>query len=190
MRRTVRVGSAFLLVLAFGLLAAAQPPRTAQGRSGDPQYGRADQRYDRRSLISPLSADLVRQAEDLSQAGYEYFMGWNGTINEAEQAILFRTEEFAACCRLFNRLVQDQTGYYRREMLRTNLYSAFRYVESAFRQLESQMRTGGMANDFGRMRRDGRRYESRLSQRPGSPLGLTECRRILSRIAAEFNSWR
>lgn len=201
--RKVLIVFGLLLVSACGLMSLAQQPgqRYPQGQYNRPGQ-RYDQRndprvdrYDRRSIIVPLSAELVQQAEYMSQNSYEYYQGWNGTINEAEQAILFKSEEFAASCRLFHRLVQDQSGFFRREVLRTNLFNAYRYVAANFRQLEEQMRRGGMVNDFNRMRRDGRSFQPRLNQQgmnrqPGSRFGLGECRRILSRIEAEFTGWR
>ncbi len=196
-----------LLVSACGLLSLAQPSADQGGYPPQGQYNRQGQRYDqrndprlnrydRRSLIVPLSAELVQQAEYMSQNSYEYYQGWNGTINDAEQAILFKSEEFAASCRLFHKLVQDQSGFFRRDVLRTNLFNAYRYVAANFRQMEEQMRRGGMVNDFSRMRRDGRSFQPRIVQpqgmnrQPGYRFGLNECRRILSRIEAEFTSWR
>jgi hypothetical protein len=202
MRRSIVFVSALVLMLAFGTLSIARqypPNNNPQYRPGNPQSQRVDpMRGDRRSILGPLSADLARQAEYLSQTSYNYFMGWNGSINDQEQAILFKTEEFASSCRLFNKLVQDQTGYFRRESLRTNLYSASRYVESNFRQLEMQMQRGGMRNDFGGMRRDGRRYDPQMDRGNNpqmnrgnmNPSGMAECRRLLNRIEAEFTSWR
>ncbi|GEM_PF-6280311 len=196
--RKVLVVFALLFVLATGVMSLAQPPSDDQGyppqgqnRPGDRPGQRYDQmRGDRRSIIVPLSAELVQQAEYMSQTSYEYYQGWNGTINESEQAILFKSEEFAASCRLFHKLVQDQSGFFRREMLRTNLFSAYRYVAANFRQLEEQMRRGGMQNDFNRTRRDGRSFQPRMNRQSGSRFGLGDCRRLLARIEAEFTSWR
>jgi hypothetical protein len=117
-------------------------------------------------------------------------MGWNGIVSDQEQAILFKSEEFTAACRLFSKLAQNQTNYFRLESLRTNLYSASRYVAASFRQLEGQMRLGGMQGDFNRMRRDGRPFEQRMNRGTTGPLGLAECRRILDRLEVEFSSWR
>jgi hypothetical protein len=191
MRRSVVVLSAVTLILASCILSGAgqgNPGYNPQGRRDNPQN--PTRMGDRRSFVGPLSLELVRQAEYLSQSSYEYFMGWNGTITNPEQAILFKSEEFAAGCRLFNKLVQDQTGYFGRDGMRTNLYNAFRYVAVSFRQLEEQMRLGGMRDDFARQRRDGRRFEQRQNRGATGRFGLAECRRILDRIEAEFTSWR
>lgn len=191
MRRSVVGLSVILLILVAGVLSDARQPNPGgnpQNRRGDPPY--PTRQGDRRSFVGQLSLELVRQAEYLSESSYGYFMGWNGTISNAEQALLFKSEEFAAACRLFSKLVQDQTGYFGRDSLRTNLYNAFRYVALSFRQLEEQMRLGGMSDDFNRMRRDGRRFEPRTSRIPQGRYGLAECRRILDRLEAEFSTWR
>jgi hypothetical protein len=194
MRRSIVFIAALILVLAFGVQSGAQQPNPGnnpQNRQNDPRFQRNDQmRGDRRSFVGQLSVDLVRQAEYLSQSSFEYFMGWNGIVSDQEQAILFKSEEFTAACRLFSKLAQNQTNYFRLESLRTNLYSASRYVAASFRQLEGQMRLGGMQGDFSRMRRDGRPFEQRMNRGTTGPLGLAECRRILDRIEIEFSSWR
>jgi hypothetical protein len=194
MRKTTIFIAAAFLVLAVGVQSGAQQPspgNNPQYRPNDPRFQRNDQmRGDRRSFVGQLSVDLVRQAEYLSQTSFEYFQGWNGMITDQEQAILFKAEEFAAACRLFNKLVQDQTNYFRRESLRTNLYNASHYVAASFHGLEEQMRLGGMPGDFNRMRRDGRTFERRMVRGTMGPLGIAECRRILDRIEAEFSNWR
>jgi hypothetical protein len=201
MRKTILLLAAALLILAAGLPGIAFPV------AGDaPQYRRPDTperrpNYppgsDRRTFVGQLTDELVRQAEYFAEASFQYFQGWNGQINEREQAILFKSEEFTAACRLLNRLVQDRTDYFRREMVRTNLYSATRYVNQSFRQLEDQMRLGGLPNDFNRQRRDGRQFQWQPQRDTtggrgfaGSPWGLGEIRRILGRIEIEFTNWR
>ena len=194
MRRSIVFIAALILVLAFSVQSGAQPPNPGnnpQIRQNDPRFQRNDQmRGDRRSFVGQLSVDLVRQAEYLSQTSFEYFMGWNGVVSNQEQAILFKSEEFTASCRLFSKLAQNQNNYFRVESLRTNLYNASLYVAASFRQLEEQMRLGGMQGDFNRMRRDGRQFEQRMNRGTTGPLGLAECRRILDRIESEFSSWR
>jgi hypothetical protein len=194
MRRSIVFIAALILVFAFSVPSGAGQPNAgdnSQSRQNDPRYQRNDQmRGDRRSYVAPLSVDLVRQAEYLSQTSFEYFMGWNGVVSNQEQAILFKSEEFTAACRLFSKLAQGQTNYFRVDSLRTNLYNASLYVAASFRQLEEQMRQGGMQGDFNRMRRDGRPFEQRMNRGTQGPLGLAECRRILDRIEAEFSSWR
>jgi hypothetical protein len=132
----------------------------------------------------------VKQAEHLSKTSFDYFKGWNGEISNKEQAVLFKTEEFAAACRLFNKLAQDQANYFRRESLKTNLHNASRYVEVAFRQLEDQIRQSGMQREFDRTRRDVQTFPGRPQSAATTPLGLPECRRILDRIEDEFTNWR
>lgn len=194
MRRSIVFIAVLILVFAFGVQSGAQQPNprnNPQYRQNDPRFQRNNQmRGDRRSFVAQLSVDLVRQAQYLSESSFEYFMGWNGIVSNQEQAILFKSEEFAAACRLFSKLVQDQANYFRLESLRTNLYNASRYVAVSFRQLEEQMRLGGMQGDFNRMRRDGRPFTQRLNRGTMGPVGLAECRRILDRIESEFSSWR
>jgi hypothetical protein len=121
MRRSVVFLLAATLILASCILSGAgqgNPGYNPQGRRDNPQN--QTRMGDRRSFVGPLSLELVRQAEYLSQSSYEYFMGWNGTITNPEQAMLFKSEEFTAACRLFSKLVQDQTGYFGRDSIRTN----------------------------------------------------------------------
>lgn len=185
MRQNIIPIAAAMLILSLGASAGApQYRRIDPDRRINPQGG------DRRAFIGRLSEELVGQAQNLAQGSFEYFMGWNGVINEREQAILFKTEEFGAACRLFNRLVQDRSDYFRREGVRTNLYAASRYVVLSFQQLGEQMRQGGVPNDFGRMRRDGRPFEWRPNHDRVAPWGLGEIRRILDRIELEFSNWR
>jgi hypothetical protein len=144
-----------------------------------------------RSHIGQLSAELASQAEELASTSYDYFMGWNGEITRQEQAVLFKSEEFTASCRLFHKLTNDQSNYFRSESLRNNLYNAFRYVSLSFEELEKQMRQSGFRDGFSPRRRDGRTYENRRG--PGTPnrtWGLRECRQIIEEMEAEFKYWR
>jgi hypothetical protein len=194
MRKFVVFMAASILLVSLGALIGA--PQTIPGR--DPQYQRnnpqtrgIDPRLgDRRTFVGQLSAELVRQAAYLANTSYEYFMGWNGMITDREQAVLFKTEEFSAACRLFSKLASDRTDYFRRESVRTNLYSASRYVAVSFRQLEEQMRLGGFQGDFNRNRRDGRPFQQRPGQGTIGSRGLVECRRIINQIEREFTNWR
>lgn len=186
MRRNIILAAATLLILSLGV-SADGPQYRPYGPPG--QRGITLPPGDRRSFVGQLSEDLAAQAQYVAQASFEYFMGWNGVINEREQAVLFKTEEFAAACRLFNKLAMDRADYFRREGVRTNLYAASRYVMVSFNQLNEEMRAVGLQDDFGRMRRDGRPF----GWHPYSdrrPWGLGEIRRILGRIDAEFSSWR
>ncbi len=176
------------VALALGAILPAQTanPGSSQPRQRIVPHGRADHRQS----LESLSQELVLQAEYLSQTSFDYFMSWNGVISEREQAVLFKTEEFSAACRLFLKLLQNQDNYFRSESLRTNIYNAFHYVLDDYRQLEEQMRKGGFQSDFRTMRRDGRPFA--LPRRPGQPqrTGLMECRRILKTIEASFGGWR
>ncbi len=190
MRRLFIIGSVSILLLASG--ATSRPTMPQMSSQVHPVYPRSDQfRGDRGSFIGQLCLDLVGQAEYLANSSYDYFMGWNGIISNSEQAVLFKTEEFAAACRLFNKLVRDQTNYFNRGSLRTNLHSAYLYVTTSFHELESIMGQGGMRDGFGMTRRDGRRFEPRSYRgMAGGPFGLAECRRILNRMESEFSYWR
>ena len=189
MRRLIIIGSVLILLLASGVTSQVPIP---QGNQVRPVYPRPDQfRGDRSSFLSQLCLDLTGQAEYLANSSYDYFMGWNGIISNSEQAVLFKTEEFAAASRLFSKLVRDQTNYFNRGSLRTNLHSAFLYVQASFHELETIMGQGGMREGFGMMRRDGRRFQPRTyGGRPVGPFGLAECRRILNRMESEFSVWR
>jgi len=119
MRRSLVFIAAVILALVFGVQSGAQSPAPGdnpQYRPGDPRFQRNEpMRGDRRSFLGPLSVDLVQQAEYLSQTSFDYFMGWNGVISNQEQAILFKSEEFAAACRLFSKLAQAQGNFFRAE---------------------------------------------------------------------------
>ena len=100
---------------------------------------------DRRSQIYGLAAEVERQSAYLAQNSYEHFKGWSGTISDKEQAVLFKTEAFAASCRLFLRLTEEQSNYFKRDYMRTNLYNAFIFLTRSFQGLEKEMqKIGGM----------------------------------------------
>lgn len=121
---------------------------------------------DRRDQIYRLGIDLADLAAHLAQTSYEQFEGWDGTISDREQAVLFESEAFAASCRLFVRLTESRSGYYKSRHLRTNLYNAFTYLGLSFRDLEQEMRNAGVM-----------------------PYALRDCGQILSRIEREFSRW-
>lgn len=153
-----------LLAAAVLLAAACLPPPAPEpgpGPGNDTPLGPGG-----RSAVARWSADLAARAEALSQSSYDHFKGWNGRISDEEQAILFKSEEFAAAARLFARLAEESSDFYRAETLRTNLYNAFLYLAASFRQLDGAM---------GLLRLE--------------PLGLTECRRPLDRLDREFATW-
>jgi len=121
---------------------------------------------DRRGLIYDLGMELERLSASLAQESFDHFKGWNGTISDQEQAVLFKSEAFAASCRLFLRLTEARSGYYRDDFLRTNIYNAFTYLAGSFSDVEEEMRKGGVM-----------------------PYVLSDCRKILSRMEREFSQW-
>ena len=121
---------------------------------------------DRRSQIFNLGMELAEKANYLAQSSYDQFEGWDGTISDQEQAVLFESEGFAASCRLFVKLTEARSGYFKTNHLRTNLYNAFAYLVRSFRSLEREMRTAGVM-----------------------PYALRDCARILERIEREFSQW-
>jgi hypothetical protein len=187
MSRSIMFVVIIIVVSAFGVQSGVQQPIFRNNAPRQPNNP-GPMRGDRRPSVQQLSGNLVREAEFLSKTSFDHFKGWNGEISNKEQAVLFKTEEFAAACRLFNRLTQDQTNYFRRDSLQTNLHNASRYVEIAFRQLEDQIRQSGMQREFDRTRRDIRPGQQQSGAT--APLGLPECRRILDRIEDEFTNWR
>jgi hypothetical protein len=130
--------------------------------AGHTGYAAADQR----SRIYDLGLELERQAAALAQESFGHFRDWNGTISDQEQGILFKSEAFAASCRLFLKLTEAQSDFFRSAYLRTNLYSAFMYLASAFSELEEEMKRGRVM-----------------------PYALSDCRKILSRMEREFSAW-
>ena len=121
---------------------------------------------DRRKAICRLGIELERQATYLAQSSYEHFKGWNGEISDQEQAILFKSESFAASCRLFLKIAEDRSNYFRAGYLRTNLYNAFIYLSSSFNDLVEEMRRGSVM-----------------------PYSLSDCREILENMEYEFSEW-
>jgi hypothetical protein len=117
---------------------------------------------DSRQEIIALGEELTQRAADLAQGSFEHFMGWRGEISDEEQAALFKSEAFAASCRLFVRLCGEKTGSYASEDVHTNLFNAFAYLARSFRELEGEMR--------------------------GSS-GLTECRNVLAALEKAFSKW-
>ncbi len=121
---------------------------------------------DRRSNIFNLGLELGNIATTLAQDSYDQFKGWNGTISDKEQAVLFKSEAFAASCRLFAKLTEERSGYYRSNHLRTNLYSAFAFLSRSFQELDREMRSAGVR-----------------------PYALRDCERLLDRMEREFSQW-
>jgi hypothetical protein len=123
-------------------------------------------RADQRSSIISLAGDLEQKAVGLAQNSYEYFKGWNGAISDQEQAVLFKSEAFAASCRLFLKLAEERSGFYRTDQLRTNLYNAFTYLASSFEELDREMQKTGV-----------------------KPYELRDCRRVLRMMEEAFAKW-
>jgi hypothetical protein len=91
-----------------------------------------------RQDIQELGDKLAQQAADLAQSSFERFKGWKGEITDQEQAILFKSESFAASCRLFLRLSEETTGS---DSLRTNLFNAYTFLARSFRELEKDFQS-------------------------------------------------
>lgn len=121
---------------------------------------------DQRAEIYRIGLDLEKAATYLAESSFEHFRGWDGAISEEEQAILFKSESFAASCRLFLRLAELQSDYYSRNHLRTNLYSAFIYMIRSFNELNDEMRSAGI-----------------------QPYALRDARNLLERIDYQFSRW-
>jgi hypothetical protein len=116
--------------------------------------------------IYQLGVDLEEAATYLAESSFEHFKGWDNAISEQEQAILFKSEAFAASCRLFLKLSEQSSDYYVRRHQRTNLYSAYLYLLGAFKELNGEMRRGGI-----------------------QPYALRDANKILERMDLEFSSW-
>ncbi len=121
---------------------------------------------DTRPEISRLASRLEQEATAIAESGWDHFKGWSGEISDREQGILFKSEAFAAGCRLFIRLAGENAGYYARDYLRTNLYNAFLYMLAQYRDLESEVRRADMRSS-----------------------SLGNCREILEHMEREFSRW-
>ena len=119
-----------------------------------------------RGAVLRLGLELERRAAELAGESFDHFKGWSNEISDEEQAILFKSEAFAASCRLFNRLAEERTGYFRDGAVRTGLFNAFTYLVRDFGELEAEMRRGRI----------------RAS-------ALSDCRRLLDRMEEEFSGW-
>jgi hypothetical protein len=97
-----------------------------------------------RQDIRELGDKLAQQAAYLSQSSFEHFKGWKGEISDSEQAVLFKSEAFAASCRLFLRLSEENSGFFGNDNLRTNLFNAFTFLVRSFRELEQDFRSSGL----------------------------------------------
>jgi len=121
---------------------------------------------DNRGAVLRLGSELEQKAADLARSNLDHFRGWNGVISDAEQAVLFKSEAFAASARLFLILGGESSDFYQSGNLRTNIYNAFVYLVRAFRELETEMKGAGIM-----------------------PYALSDCRKILDRMDYEFSRW-
>jgi hypothetical protein len=121
---------------------------------------------DTRQSVYNLGLELEGQASLIAQSSFDHFQGWNNTISDEEQAVLFKSESFLASCRLFLRLAEEQSGYYSAGYLRTNLYNAFIYLTRSFQDLEESMGRAGVM-----------------------PYSMSGCRRLLNRMDEAFSNW-
>jgi len=144
MPKIIKTSLVFLMVLSITYAAAAE----------------------RRIQISNLAQGLEQQASHLAQSNYEHFKGWNQTISDQEQAVLFKSEAFASSCRLFLKLTSEQSGYFRSSYLRTSLYNAFIFLTDAFDELDKEMQKAGVM-----------------------PYEMRDIRRTLERMDYEFSHW-
>lgn len=119
-----------------------------------------------RGDIHGLGAELEGRAAGLAEESFDRFKGFNGAISEGEQAVLFKAESFAAACRLFLRLAEEGSDYFRADFRRINLYTAFTYLARSFEELDAESRQAGVRTS-----------------------GLGDLRRILGRMERAFASW-
>jgi hypothetical protein len=120
---------------------------------------------DRQSVYN-LGLELERQAGLIAQSSFDHFRGWNNTISDEEQAVLFKSESFLASCRLFLKLAEEQSDYYSSGYLRTNLYNAFIFLTRSFQDLEDSMGRAGVM-----------------------PYSMSDCRRLLNMMDKAFSGW-
>ena len=121
---------------------------------------------DERGNVYSLGLELEKRAVELSESNLEHFKGWNGEVSDEEQAVLFKSEFFLASCRLFLRLTEERSDYFRSGYLRTNLFNAFAHLARSFRDLEDEMKKAGI-----------------------QPYALSDCRKILNGMDNEFAKW-
>jgi hypothetical protein len=143
------------------LAASAVVPAFA-GAEGGPSSPAEPQR----NQIYQIVTELEQQAMALAEESFNHFRDWNGAISDQEQAILFKSEAFAASCRLFLKLAETRSDYFRSDYARTNLFSSFTFLANSFNELEQEMKRGGVM-----------------------PYALSSCRRIMSRLEQGFRSW-
>lgn len=121
---------------------------------------------DQRDVVFNLGLELEKQAASLAQSSYEHFKGWNQAISDEEQAVLFKSEAFAASCRLFLRLAEEKSDYFKSGYVRTNLYQAYVFLARYYNELKEEMRRVGVM-----------------------PYSLRDIDDILERLEYEFSRW-
>jgi hypothetical protein len=119
-----------------------------------------------RGEVYRVATDLEKAATYLAESSLEHFRGWDGTISDEELAVLFKSEAFAASCRLFLRLSEEDSDYYSRRHQRTNIYNAYLYLTQSFNELQKEMRRVGV-----------------------QPYALRDARNMLERMDNEFSRW-
>ncbi|MFW6159927.1 MAG: hypothetical protein ACOC57_02150 [Acidobacteriota bacterium] len=123
-------------------------------------------RGDQRDVIFKLGLELEKEAASLAQSSYEHFKGWNQAISDEEQAVLFKSEAFAASCRLFLKLAEEKSAYFKSGYVRTNLYQAYVFLTRYYNELKEEMRQVGVM-----------------------PYSLRDIDDILERLEYEFSRW-
>jgi len=116
-----------------------------------------------RQDIQDLGDKLAQQAADLAQSSFDHFKGWQNEISDREQAVLFKSEAFAASCRLFLRLSEENNGFTGSDNLRTNLFNAFTFLARSFSELEKDFQSYDL-NDCRKTMRDLERAFERWPQ--------------------------
>lgn len=148
------------VVLAIVAVLGALCWTSATARAG--QFGSSGSR----DRIVGLARELEDHATSVARDTFDHFRSLNRTMTSEEQAVLFKSEEFAASCRLFARLAGTQPDAYRAESVRENLRNSFSYLAAAFTELDRGMRRAN-----------------------ASPYGLSNARSALSLIDREFSRW-
>jgi len=149
-------------IFVFALLAGA----TIGPALGNPGGGPLSPAEPQRNQIFQVVTELEQQATALAEESFNHFRGWNGAISDQEQAILFKSEAFAASCRLFLKLAETRSDYFQNDYARTNLFSSFTFLANSFSELEQEMKRGGVM-----------------------PYALSSCRRIMSSLERGFRDW-
>ena len=149
MKRIIRIAT--ILALAFAVIPGPAP---AAGQSGA------------RTQVFDLGQELERQAIALAQESFDHFRGWNGAISDQEQAILFKSEAFAASCRLFLKLTETTSDVLPRGQRPDEHLQRLHVPRPVVRRARERDAEGGVR-----------------------PYALSDCKKILSRMERGFGSW-